>query len=272
MRTTLKPALIAISLLAFVYSGCQKSANKAPAATTSAITEADEETMATSIAQNFSGSLSGLASVKTDGTSVAAANGRPQTEIPRAASLCGFVDEYNITAYPSNIIYPFFYNSITDKLSSVSGLFKYNNVCDAGTLDGYDMVDSLHITGTGLLGAFTSYFVQNFVVKTLNTTYTDFSLSGYVTSQVDKGAGVKTYDLYSKTLYQPGMSFKATAGRSELSGTANFYQKATFVPIGSKTGQLVTSVYYGTYTFAPDFALTITFLQNGKPEVFHFFY
>jgi hypothetical protein len=274
MRTTLKPAMIAISLLAFVYSGCQKSANKIPAATTttSAATEAEEQTMAANLAKGLTGSLAGLTGISATGETTAAANGRALDGVTRAAYFCGYSDDYTITSYPSSIVDPYFYNPVTDKLSSVGGLFKYNDLCKDDSLRGYVALDSLHITGTGLDGAFVNYFVQKYRVKAKNAAYTEFTLRGHIISSIDKGSGATINDSYSKTVYEKGDTFAMVGGRAELSGTATFNQTATFVPIGSKTGEAVTSTYYGTYTFTPNFGITVTFLQNGTPQVFYLTY
>jgi hypothetical protein len=274
MKTTLKPALIAISLMALVYSGCQKTANKVPAATTttSAATEADDQTMATTLAKGLTGSLAGLTGINASGETVAAANGRSLDGVTRAAYFCGYSDDYTITSYPSSINDPYFYNPTTDKLSSVGGLFKYNDLCKDDTLRGYLALDSLHITGTGLEGAFVNYFVQKYRVKAKNAAYTEFTLRGHIISSINKGSGATINDSYSKTVYEKGDTFMMVDGRAQLSGTATFNDTATFVPYGSKTGQAVTSTYYGTYTFTPNFGITVTFLQTGSPVVFYLTY
>jgi len=245
MKPNLKLLLLLLTSAAFTYTACKKS-NDAPVSKTAGADVISSQ-VASNLVQSLSGSYGGLNinnGIKSPGF---VTNKNSGQAINSMNPLCGFLTD-SVLNYNTNI---------GDTIKShTQGRFKFYFNCVNGNLTGFTANDSLKTTGTAPGYSFIYDVIQNYNIKSLNSTNTLITVDGNLKSFVDlkyNNAAIKPSAAHTVYILT-GLTIDLTKNGDITGGTANF------VSTGSNNYGVWN--YTGSIAFLGDHKANI--IINGK--------
>ena len=240
MKPNLRSALPLLMAAALFYSACKKTEN-APAKTQSTADEASVA-IATNLVQSLSGAYGG-ASIK-DGVAANTVLTSSTSKLKTQSAIgCGF--------YTDNSLDVKFNQGDTLKSETI-GSVNYTLLCSNSKTTGYNLADSIATAGKGPGYAFVFLVTQNYKVRGLNSSNSNFSLDGTLKSWADFSytsrpkSSTFVHNIYTfKSLY-----IHADDNYDITSGTATFESKGL-----------------STKGIAWDYSGTIVYLGNHKAKM-----
>jgi len=266
MRKLLTSFSTVLILSSLIFSGCKKSTVVNPVSKGAPATLTNKQ-VAEILVAGLTASFTSVKGVTGAEKTSAAGSGKTLDDLPAVpVGFCG-LDEYAFNTYPADFNFPYFFDPKVDTLDGdVTGSYEMFTICNNTGPYGYEYYRKMSIGGYGPGGYFFNNLEQDYTVKSLNADYSKFSLEGYM--NVNDNWAYGNIESRDTTTYQPGVTFVLKNGNPALTGTATFTHVNYYISAGTTT----KTDYYGTYAFTGNFGVTVTFLQNGKPDVYYFTY
>jgi len=265
MKKNFTYALIALAAITMLSTSCKKNSIKK---TTTNST--DLAKLSGQIATNFYKSITGQyggADVSKGIKSPFAANtsnhkGLVLNDVP---SLCGFVVDttYDYTVAPPIGHVP----SITDTTKHYYGNFHFVYTCDAATVNGYNVTDSIFYEESGFNFMNRTILGQKYYVKALDATYKVVSMDGSISTFFGR---FQPYAETGSTLegiyYLVGLKVDFTSGTADIvAGKASFRLRST--PVNNVVVHSFTD-YYGELDYLGNHKAKLTITSTGGTSVF----
>jgi hypothetical protein len=218
MKKKFTQIVFTLSAVVMLYASCKKSEFKTTTNTTDY--KALSSTIATTFYKSITGSYGGVnVSQGIKSTIKTSASGRDLV-LNSISPLCGFVVDttYDITTPPPSP------TPTPDTIKHSYGKFHFVYTCDAGVVDGYNVIDSVAYTTSYFNYATNNLLGQRYTVKALDQTYKVVSMNGSISTSVSQFKTLSetgSYILANYTL--TGLKIDFTSGVADVvSGTATF--------------------------------------------------
>jgi hypothetical protein len=265
MKKNFTCALIALAAVAMLFTSCKKNAIQKT--TTNSI---DLSKLSGQVATNFYKSITGQyggvdVSKGIKSPFVANTNSHKGLVLNDVPSLCGFVVDttYDYTVPPPAGHAP----SITDTTRHYYGNFHFVYTCDAGTVNVYNVADSILYEESGFNFLNRNTLGQKYFVKALDATYKVVSMGGSISTFDGR---FKPYSETGSTLegiyYLVGLKVDFTSGTADIvSGKASFRMRST--PVLNAVVHDYTD-YYGELEYLVNHKAKLTITSTAGTTVF----